>query len=62
MILTPTVQTSENNAEVEDTLKQMIGRLGQAEAVAGAVLFLASSDSSFVAGDELCVDSGVIAP
>lgn len=47
---------------MEDTLKQMIGRLGQAEAVAGAVLFLASSDSSFVAGDELCVDSGVIAP
>lgn len=64
MILTPAMQTYiQNNAGAEDAMQQMIpfGRLGQADEVAKAVLFLASSDSSFVAGDELFVDGGVMA-
>lgn len=64
MIHTPAMQAYlQNNAGAEDALKQMIpfGRLGQTEEVAKAVLFLASDESSFVAGDELFVDGGVMA-
>jgi len=35
-----------------------MGRMGQADEVAKAALFLASDDSSFVAGIELFVDGG----
>jgi NAD(P)-dependent dehydrogenase (short-subunit alcohol dehydrogenase family) len=35
-----------------------LGRVGDPEEVAGAAVFLASSDSSFVAGTELFVDGG----
>jgi NAD(P)-dependent dehydrogenase (short-subunit alcohol dehydrogenase family) len=38
-----------------------LGRLAQTEEVGRAVMFLASSDSSFVAGHELLVDGGVAA-
>ncbi|WP_249976902.1 SDR family oxidoreductase [Vreelandella olivaria] len=64
MIHTPAMQTYlQNNAGAEDALKQMtpLERLGQAEEVAKAVLFLASSDSSFIAGEELFVDGGCVA-
>ncbi|GEN13398.1 NAD(P)-dependent dehydrogenase, short-chain alcohol dehydrogenase family [Myxococcus fulvus] len=64
MIETPAMQTYlQNNVGAEDVLKQMtpLGRLGQAEDIANAVLFLASNESSFVAGAEFFVDGGVLA-
>ena len=35
-----------------------LGRVGSPEDVAGAAVFLASSDASFIAGTELFVDGG----
>lgn len=48
---------------IEDALRQMVplGRLGQTDEIARAVLFLASAESSYIAGAELCVDGGMIA-
>ncbi len=36
-----------------------LGRLGRPEELAAAALFLASNDSSFVTGIDLCVDGGI---
>ncbi len=36
-----------------------LGRFGRAEEVAAAALFLASDESSFIAGAELCIDGGL---
>lgn len=38
-----------------------LGRMGEADEVAAAVLFLASQESRFVAGVELFVDGGIVA-
>lgn len=38
--------------------KTMLGRIGQAEDIAGAVVYLASSASAFVTGANLAVDGG----
>jgi NAD(P)-dependent dehydrogenase (short-subunit alcohol dehydrogenase family) len=35
-----------------------MGRFGQADEVAKAILFLASDDSSFMLGEEIVVDGG----
>lgn len=64
MVDTPAMQTYlQNNAGMEDALKQMtpLARLGQADEITDAVLFLASDASRFVAGIELFVDGGVMA-
>jgi NAD(P)-dependent dehydrogenase (short-subunit alcohol dehydrogenase family) len=49
------------NEEVKGMMRSMIplGRIGSSEEVAKAALFLASDDSSFVAGVELFVDGGI---
>jgi NAD(P)-dependent dehydrogenase (short-subunit alcohol dehydrogenase family) len=47
--------------EVRQSLAALIplGRLGRPEEVASAALFLASAESSFIAGAELCIDGGM---
>ena len=41
-------------------VKNLVGRVGRPEETARAALFLASDDSSFVAGENLFVDGGVM--
>jgi NAD(P)-dependent dehydrogenase (short-subunit alcohol dehydrogenase family) len=52
-------------AEASDAVRQALmaqiplGRLGRAEEVAAAALFLASDESSYIAGSELVIDGGM---
>jgi NAD(P)-dependent dehydrogenase (short-subunit alcohol dehydrogenase family) len=53
---------AEQGEKLEDLeARQPLGRLGTAEEMADAALYLASVESSFVTGTELVVDGGMTA-
>ncbi|MCZ6895754.1 MAG: SDR family oxidoreductase, partial [Gammaproteobacteria bacterium] len=43
------------------TQREPIGRMGQPEEIAGAVVWLCSAEASFVIGATLAVDGGFVA-
>jgi NAD(P)-dependent dehydrogenase (short-subunit alcohol dehydrogenase family) len=55
---TPQVSRQPEDAIARIVSTIPIGRIGKSEEIAKAALFLASDDSSFVAGIELFVDGG----
>jgi NAD(P)-dependent dehydrogenase (short-subunit alcohol dehydrogenase family) len=64
---TPMVQEFIANAKNPDRIRDglsraaPLGRMGRAEEVAAAILYLASDDSSFTTGTEIVVDGGLTA-
>ena len=67
-IRTPAIAAINNNdAAAQEAFEQQItagvplGRMGESDEIAKAVVFLASDDSSYVAGVELFVDGGFVA-
>ncbi|MBK1839469.1 SDR family oxidoreductase [Azospirillum sp. YIM B02556] len=58
---TDTAMMAAASDEVRETLKTLIplGRMGRADDVASAVLFLVGDQSSFITGVELPVDGGM---
>jgi len=64
---TPIIDQQFPTREAADALREQfkapipLGRLGRAEEVASAALFLASDESSFITGIDLPVDGGIVA-
>jgi len=64
---TPIIDKQVPTREAADALREQfkaripLGRLGRAEEIASAALFLASDESSFITGIDLPVDGGVVA-
>jgi NAD(P)-dependent dehydrogenase (short-subunit alcohol dehydrogenase family) len=60
---TPMIESYEGADKMRDYFSQVIplGRMGRPVEIANAALFLASDESSFVAGAELVVDGGMTA-
>lgn len=59
------VQTPMTDVLPEETIKGMLdatplGRLGQVEDIANAVLFLASDESAFITGEVISVSGGLM--
>uniref|UniRef100_UPI003F49B0BE SDR family NAD(P)-dependent oxidoreductase n=1 Tax=Cupriavidus yeoncheonensis TaxID=1462994 RepID=UPI003F49B0BE len=60
-VATPLIERASGEARARLVAAHPVGRLGQADEVAKAVLFLASDDASFVVGTSLIVDGGYCA-
>ncbi len=62
-IHTPVVSTMDDPAAFSAFMGNMapVGRMGTGDDIAGAALFLASDDSSYVTGTEILVDGGLLA-
>lgn len=56
---TPMFDEASDEVRTLLTAKIPLGRMGKPEEVAAAALFLASDESSFIAGAELCIDGGM---
>src|SRR5262249_34012264 len=56
-----TTKEAEDKARAYFSSFTPLGRLGRPEEIASAALFLASDESSYVAGADLAVDGGVTA-
>ncbi len=67
LIETPIIDGQFNSKEAADGARQYfssitpLGRLGRPEEIAAAVLFLASDESSYIAGIDLPIDGGITA-
>ena len=63
---TPMARAGKDDAEVQEMLRQSgethpIGRGGQPQDIANVVVFLASDRASFMTGEYVCVDGGLMA-